>query len=130
MPYRNADEQRAYQRRWLQARRNEGIQSKGGACAECGSTESLEVDHIDPGLKSMNPRNIWGLNSAARNAELAKCQVLCRECHKRKTSAQFTKRQHGEVGMYNQGGCRCEPCRAASAAKKRAQRAKWKQSAA
>lgn len=84
---------RAYQLRWVTARRDEWIQSKGGKCVVCGSTHQLEVDHILPELKEFNPKNVWGLKKEKREAELAKCQVLCKLCHIEKSKIDMTERQ-------------------------------------
>lgn len=66
-----------------------------GPCQQCGSTENLEIDHIDP--KTKNPvlqykigqtsakQKIWNLDKKRRELELAKCQVLCKPCHIIKT---------------------------------------------
>jgi hypothetical protein len=58
-----------------------------GPCCKCGSWERLEVDHRNPEEKHLNPRALWSLSpqNPRRIAELAKCQVLCHECHKEKT---------------------------------------------
>jgi 5-methylcytosine-specific restriction endonuclease McrA len=73
---------REYQRKWIAARRAEWFAGK--ACAMCGSKESLELDHIIPALKVDN--HIWSWSKQRRDEELAKCQALCEECHKKKTA--------------------------------------------
>ena len=101
---------RAYQLEWLQRRRREWLSDK--ACVSCGSRENLEVDHIDPTTKVSH--RIWSWRAERREAELAKCQVLCRECHHWKTGDERrVPTRHGTEHMYNHYGCRCEPCRAA-----------------
>lgn len=83
----------------------------------------LEVDHIDPTTKSMNPRSIWSRTASVREAELVKCQVLCKTCHDEKTIASYTPAEHGTVSRY--GGkyqCRCTECREAG----RLQKAEWR----
>lgn len=84
MAYSDKDKQRAYQKNWIQSRRREWI-DENGPCS-CGSDIDLEVDHIDPSTKSMNPNAIWSRTESARLKELAKCQVLCKICHDLKTS--------------------------------------------
>lgn len=79
MPYRNPKRQRRYQREWLRRRRAEWIASQGGACARCGRTDWLEVDHIDPTTKV--DHRVWSWSEERRVPELAKCQVLCKRCH-------------------------------------------------
>lgn len=81
---------RAYQLKFMARRRAEWI-SANGPCIECGSWDELEVDHINPTEKMINPRGVWSLSKEKREAELAKCQVLCRNCHREKTRQQFAK---------------------------------------
>lgn len=57
----------------------------GGACAVCGATDELEVDHIDWRTKSFPVSKMWSVSEARFQAELAKCQLLCRVHHKDKT---------------------------------------------
>lgn len=116
------DEKRAYQLAWITRRRQSWIDSQGGCCALCGSRDSLEVDHIDPSTKAINPTGIWSRNASVRADELAKCQVLCGVCHKEKTRL-AVQLGHGERATYKRG-CRCAECRAAQAAALRAFRAK------
>src|SRR5690606_6455903 len=84
--YKDKEKQREYQRKWVSKRREEYFADK--ACAGCGSKESLELDHIDPKTKKYNPSSLWGMakDNPNRIAELKKCQILCEECHKKKTS--------------------------------------------
>lgn len=102
---------RNYQRKWIAARRANFFNAQ--CCAGCGSTTSttrLELDHIDP--KTKVSHNIWSWSEARRNEEIAKCQVLCTDCHKAKTKKAAQKLTHGRIWMYIQG-CRCLECRTA-----------------
>lgn len=105
------DKKREYQREWMTKRRQEWIDSKGGCCTKCGSTDSLEVDHIDPKLKTMHTASIWGRAEHIRFAELENCQVLCYDCHLEKTIAQRKPTTHGTYQMYQNHKCRCSVCR-------------------
>ncbi len=61
-----------------------------GPCRECGSWDDLEIDHIDPSTKDprlFNGGSIWNWSAERRSEELAKCQVLCCDCHMAKTVA-------------------------------------------
>ena len=101
---------RQYNRRWMAKRRAEWFDGK--ACVECGSTEEREVDHIDPSQKI--DHKVWSWSKERRDAELAKCQVLCRRCHTAKSIRENHRpRVHGTVAMYKRGNCRCELCREA-----------------
>lgn len=116
---------RKYQRDWMEARRNDWIESQGGCCAECGSVENLEVDHIDPSKKTREPRDIWSRTASVREAELALCQVLCAECHKAKTAAEQSHEDfHGTSAGYDKRKCRCDKCRAHNTARRRDYRAR------
>lgn len=89
---------REYQRRWreknkgyhaaYQAKRKSLWFAENGPCKSCGSWSNLEVDHVDP--KTKVTHNVWCWPEPRRLVELAKCQVLCSECHTRKTIADLT----------------------------------------
>lgn len=83
-----------------------------GPCKGCGSWQALEVDHIEPGTKRFTVNFERGRK--ANEAELAKCQVLCHDCHAIKTKAErkVPVHDHGTRAMYRQKGCRCDECRA------------------
>jgi 5-methylcytosine-specific restriction endonuclease McrA len=82
MPYADPDRQREYMRLWIASRRAEYFTGKN--CVNCDSTEQLELDHIDRTVKI--DHKIWSWSKARREAELVKCQILCKECHKKKTA--------------------------------------------
>lgn len=88
MPYSDPDQQREYMRQWIAARR--AAYFSGKSCAKCGSTEKLELGHVDPTQKV--DHKIWSWRVSRREAELAKCQVLCADCHTEKTVA---NEEHG-----------------------------------
>lgn len=115
------------QRELRKIRRDEWIASKGGVCAFCGSSNELQVDHIDPSTKKYNPYELWHRGEEFRNAELSKCQVLCYPCHKEKTKAEIAKKfpkkeksikrepvSHGTYGFYVYHKCRCAECKVAA----------------
>jgi hypothetical protein len=61
-------------------------------CAVCGYKKhfaSLCLDHLDPAQKDRNARNNRAINMSwgkdRIKAELAKCQVLCANCHQERT---------------------------------------------
>jgi 5-methylcytosine-specific restriction endonuclease McrA len=103
-------------------RRQEAIDRLGGECISCGATGNLEVDHIDPALKSFSISKLWGIAKARYDAELEKCQILCKDCHKHKTikeqkvrAVRFTdtplSEVHGTYTGYGRYQCRCEKCK-------------------
>ena len=103
--------QRRYQREWKAQRRNDWLANK--ACVICGSTDRLEVDHIDRATKVTH--NVWSWSEVRRNIELAKCQVLCYDHHLEKTRAENLTTEHG-LTMYQKYGCRCGVCKKAKQA--------------
>lgn len=124
MPCATREEQREYQRKWI-ARRRSAWLSANGPCVKCGSTEHLEVDHIDPETKVNH--NVWSWKEERRLGELAKCQILCYDCHKNKTREQFTYPLiHGTALAYGKKGCRCRVCKDGHAEARRVYRAKLK----
>lgn len=121
------EQQAAYQLSWSQQRRIAWVESQGGKCVACGSIDSLEVDHVDRSTKMMQPAHIWTRALHVREAELAKCQVLCHSCHLAKTLSEVKRDEtHGRTTMYRKG-CRCEDCRAAhrEGARKTRNAAEW-----
>lgn len=70
---------------WLEA---------NGPCKQCGSWSWLEVDHIIPEDKENHA--VWSWKKERRDAELAKCQVLCHDCHKIKSAIYCKKIREGK----------------------------------
>lgn len=95
MPYKNKDQYNEYLRKYMikrwEKRRASAIAQLGGKCVSCESMERLEFDHIFPALKSFNITNTLKSASEKRfQSELAKCQLLCNDCHKKKTKSDRT----------------------------------------
>jgi 5-methylcytosine-specific restriction endonuclease McrA len=102
---------RKYQREWRAARRAAFFADK--SCVRCGSTEQLELDHIDPStkdatLKALHTAAFWSWSMKRIEAEIAKCQVLCRDCHEKKTMTDMGHTGHSRRGYAK--GCRCTVC--------------------
>jgi hypothetical protein len=96
--------------------REAAIALLGGRCVKCGTTENLEIDHIDPKKKSFTlAGNMHTKPVAAVKRELRKCQLLCETCHMVKTIAERghkpAKGTHGTLSSYRY--CKCELCTAA-----------------
>jgi len=83
----NKDEWNARTREKRHQRRLELIGRLGGKCVECGATERLQFDHIDPLEKSFNITP--NLNRENLDEELDKCQLLCFKCHLEKTKNEW-----------------------------------------
>jgi 5-methylcytosine-specific restriction endonuclease McrA len=117
----SGDAKREYQRQWLARKREKAIHEYGGVCSQCGSSEDLEFDHINPELKARNIGAIWSYSWENIRDELAKCQLLCVDCHKAKTR-ETSYKGHGCEHRYRDG-CRCQPCKDAHAERARRYRA-------
>jgi hypothetical protein len=65
---------------------------KGHPCAECGERDILvlEFNHLDPAVKSANICDLIRSCTSASGiqAEIAKCEVLCANCHQRRTTVE------------------------------------------
>jgi 5-methylcytosine-specific restriction endonuclease McrA len=123
----DAERRRGYNKTWRQARRARLIEMLGSCCVRCGATEDLEFDHIDPSTKVFGVcaglDKAWGVLAE----EAAKCQLLCKPCHVAKGAEDRPDLQHGTYYVYWYWNCRCDPCRAANAAKSAALAAKKQQ---
>ena len=106
--------QREYQRLWMKKRRDGYLLGK--ACARCGSFDNLEIDHINrdtksPILKKLHTGSLWSWSESRRLAELEKCQILCTDCHKKKTHEDMGwGLKHGTAHAYKHYKCRCDLC--------------------
>lgn len=61
-------------------------------CVECGESDPvvLELDHLDPTEKTSNVSDLMNRSRMELlMEELAKCQVMCANCHRKKTAKQF-----------------------------------------
>lgn len=101
-------------------RRAYAIEKLGGKCVVCGTTENLEIDHINKKDKSFQITQRWSVSIEEYNKELAKCQLLCNLHHKEKSSREhdwgregFGPSDHGSLAFYKNKGCRCKLCRKA-----------------
>jgi 5-methylcytosine-specific restriction endonuclease McrA len=54
-------------------------------CLDCGSPEALEYDHREPTTKLFNVSQGLYRPWAVLEAEAAKCDLVCRPCHRRRT---------------------------------------------
>jgi len=107
MPIKDPIKRREYARVWMAKRR--AAHFHGKACAICGSTNRLELDHIDPAQKTHHC--IWSWSDVRRNAELAKCQILCHACHRAKTFVQSAPPAvHGTRTRAIRKKCACPKC--------------------
>lgn len=116
MPIRDRETYNAYMRKYMRdrmvRRRTQAIKQLGGKCVNCGSIENLEFDHVnqDPDPRTRRGRgSIWTFSEERFQAELAKCQLLCRDCHKQKTLNEISAPHGG--GLSGKKNCTCTLCR-------------------
>ena len=128
-----------YMARYMAARRAcrraQLIKLLGGACVRCGTTESLEFDHIVPGSQSFRISG-KALDKPWTDllAEVEKCQLLCSSCHRAKSkecgetgggwnkgmtfaggwvSRDLISYGHGTAWYYQEKKCKCPDCKLA-----------------
>jgi hypothetical protein len=93
----------------MEKRRNDYFLDK--RCADCGSKENLELDHVYRQTKITH--RIWSWSKQRQEEELAKCVARCHTCHVKKTlDKDLPRAKHGTRSKYN-AGCRCAECREA-----------------
>lgn len=113
------EQMREYITEYRQKRREFAKAQLGGVCVQCGSSQNLEFDHIDPSTKTLHISKMWTASMERFLTELEKCQLLCHGCHLEKSKAEgaFTKRlrpiAHGTLWAYDGRRCRCTECREA-----------------
>ena len=112
MPYSDRAVKRQYDLDRYHARRDAFFGGK--RCAQCGTDDGLELHH--PNKADKVSHRVWSWSRARREAELAKCVVLCGWCH---TGLHAAERRveypHGSNLRYTKRGCRCPLCRDAHA---------------
>ena len=120
---------REYMKERYQQRREQAVEVLGGACAKCGSTEDMEVDHIDPAKKEMDFARMTMVSEERFLEELKKCQLLCDRCHNTKTAKsrgfKMARGTHGTLSSYRY--CKCDECKEAKRKHNREYRLKRKQ---
>jgi 5-methylcytosine-specific restriction endonuclease McrA len=105
---------RDYHREYYRKRRKAIFDYLGGACVICGTTEHLQVDHINPADKSFEIKSRLSVKN--NKAELDKCQLLCRRHHLEKTARENSGFQHGTIYAWMKKKCKCEVCESAKRA--------------
>lgn len=98
--------------RWIR-RRAEAVEFLGGKCIKCGTSESLEFDHIDPSTKTMTIARASSRSAEFFMNEVKKCQLLCTNCHLDKTLSEKEVAHGG--GLAGKKNCPCSLCKAKKA---------------
>lgn len=126
MANKSTEEMRLYMQERRSRIKAEMLNMLGGECVICGSTDSLDFDHVDPSTKVFQISG-RGLDKPRGTllVEVKKCQLLCKPHHIEKTRAWYAAQptqsrkgkpeyaEHGTVSGYGYYGCRCEACRLA-----------------
>jgi len=105
------------------------VKKLGGKCSKCGSKFFLQTDHIDRNTKKFNiSTGIYKKSKKELWEEVAKCQLLCRKCHREKgiREGDVVEALHGSFSMYARKGCRCKICVKAKSERDKAWRLKKK----
>lgn len=115
---------RNYMRNRYHQVRDKVIDELGGKCNICHSGKDLHLDHIDKKKKTIRMSDIHSVSDTKLQNELKNIQLLCWDCHKKKTKDSWDfgapKPQHGTYWMYRKHGCRCGKCIAAYKAQHKA----------
>src|SRR5580704_3746710 len=98
-----------YMKAWYARRRAVAIEKLASKCIRCGSIENLQFDHVNPATKLMAVSKMWTASEVRFQAELAKCQLLCEDCHKEKTLSEISVPHGG--GVSGKKNCPCRPCK-------------------
>lgn len=111
-PTRHRDYMRGYILKKYHEIMIEAKEYLGGECVKCGSADGLEIDHIDRTTKTGEINKMVG-NRAKFWAEIDRCQLLCKDCHIRKTVSErgqlYYKGMHGFLSSYRY--CKCRKCK-------------------
>lgn len=88
------------------------FQHYGGCCVRCGSTEDLEMDHIDRSAKTMQFQDCVTANWIREDVaeEMLNMQLLCNGCHIEKTAKENKGFEHGTIYAWMKKKCECEVC--------------------
>lgn len=85
-------------RRHALKRRDFVLALRDHPCADCHGqfpAVVMEFDHRDPAQKRFNVAHSWCRSVQSISNEAAKCDVVCRNCHRRRTVERVTARRAG-----------------------------------
>jgi len=110
-----AEYMREYMKNRYHSKREEIANRLGGKCNSCGTKKGpWHFDHKKKKNKTMRASDLHSVNSQKFEQELKALQLLCAECHKKKTKDSWDfstpKSKHGTYWMYRKHECRCKKC--------------------
>ena len=72
---------------------------KAHRCKHCGTNQHIEADHLRDKVNNCSSYPYWASNGGteALKAEIAKCQALCRFCHRLKSAKERGTNASGQV---------------------------------
>lgn len=89
----NNEYMREYLHRRYHERHDKAIAILGGRCVVCGSTDDLQIDHVNNSHKSFDIADRLAQYTWSRIVEeLKKCQLLCFWCHVDKSRVETKER--------------------------------------
>lgn len=113
MPFADPEEKRAYDKRYFSENRerkaayDREVRERNASyvdahlaenpCVDCGEddAEVLEFDHVGEKITHVSHavHRCWSIAALAR--EIAKCEVVCANCHRRRTNRRIRARRGG-----------------------------------
>ena len=80
-------ETREFNTRLRYEKKNFIIENLGSKCCKCGTTDCLEIDHINPGLKK-DRKCLYVCSWDRIKSEMNNLQLLCSSCHQDRSQLQ------------------------------------------
>jgi 5-methylcytosine-specific restriction endonuclease McrA len=80
-------ETREFNTRLRYEKKNFIIENLGSKCCKCGTTDYLEIDHINPGLKK-DRKCLYVCSWERIKSEMNNLQLLCSSCHQDRSQLQ------------------------------------------
>jgi len=103
---KNPDKAKAARKRWQAQRTRQARrmvqEAKNQPCEDCGIQYPhyiMDLDHRDPEDKVMSVASMVGQQTSLERlaAEIAKCDVVCSNCHRERTYLSYEKRWYDDV---------------------------------
>lgn len=79
------------------------VEERGGGCEVCGyntSLRALHFHHIDPSNKDFEIGNLTSKSEKLVREEVAKCKLVCSNCHAEEEDEIWTRSQAGRRSLY------------------------------